>query len=127
MVLMTLCILFDDNLLRFIMALVAGFIASFGVGAFLSVGYAIPSIYAQMDYKKTGISHSAMYFAVQTLAASITGAISSGIVWINLRNNDLSWILGIVVASATFLAMIIALFLPKEINNFGKIRKDSYE
>lgn len=130
MVIMTICYFISDihlfNIgsfditLKFILACFGGLVASFGVGTFFSVGYSVPATLAAMDYKKTKVQHGAMYFAVQGLASGLAGAISTGLVWINLRDNDLVWMMGIVIGTAAFISLALSLLLPKELSLFSR-------
>ena len=61
-----------------------------------------------------------MYFAVQGLASGLAGAISTGLVWINLRDNDLVWMMGIVIGTAAFISLALSLLLPKELSLFSR-------
>ncbi len=79
--------LFPDNVTaRIIIGCVGGFLGSFGIGAFFATPYMIPSQIAAMEFKTTGKDHTAMYFAIQSLATSIVAAISTGLVYEQVKN-----------------------------------------
>ena len=120
MIIMTICYKIENDTVRLVLACFGGVVASFGVGAFFSVGYSIPAALAAMDYQKTKVQHGAMYFAVQGLASGVAGAISSGVVWVNLRDNGLVWIMGIVVGVSALVALALTFLLPKELSIFAK-------
>lgn len=112
---------------RLILGAVAAVISSFGIGAFFSVGYSIPSILADMETKEKGISNSAMFFAIQGLASGLAAALSTGILWINLKNHGLSWTMAIFVAGACFISLLLALFLPNNLRNLGQVEENTKE
>ena len=71
---------------RLIVSIAASFICSFGIGSFFSVSYVIPSQISVDEKKKTGVSHPAMYFAVQGLFSAGISAIATGLIWINVKS-----------------------------------------
>lgn len=109
----------DDNT-RFYLALAASTIASFGVGAFFSVTYTIPSQIAADEVRRTGKSHPSMYFAIQGLFSAVVTAISTGLVWINLKDSGHSNWMTTIVAISCIVSLILAFFLPRSLNDIGK-------
>ena len=120
---------------RLTFAIIGNLICSFGIGSFFSVSYTVPSQIAADEREKTGISHPAMYFAIQGLVEAIVSAIATGIIWVNLKNipargNFLlypaggSGLLFLFVAIGCILSLILSVFLPKSLTNVGKIVKD---
>lgn len=112
--------------LRLILASVGCLIASFGIGCFFSVNYSIPSSLADMEQKTTGISHPAMFFAVQGLFSGIATAVSTGLVWVNLKaadNGAYVWVMPLIVAAACAVSLVATAFLSKEVCDIGKISK----
>ena len=105
---------------RLALGISGGFLSSFGIGAFFSVGYSIPAILAEKEYKKTGISNTAMYFAIQGLASGIAAAISTGLVWQNLRGNNIHYLMPMFILASSVVSFILALFLPHGLKNIGK-------
>lgn len=71
---------------RIIIGCIGSTIGSFAIGAFFATPYMIPSQIAAMEYKITGKDHTAMYFAVQNLAASAVAAVSTGLVYEYVKN-----------------------------------------
>ena len=67
-----------DAMTKMILSIVGGVIISFAIGALFSVAYSIPAQLAAEDEDKTGISHSAMYFAVQGLFSGVATGIATG-------------------------------------------------
>lgn len=123
--------IFPDETLRLVLSMLASGICSFGIGAFFSVSYVIPSQIAVDEKKKTGISHPAMYFAIQGLFSAGVSAIATGIVWINLKKVEPngtfflepaggSGLLFLLVAAGCILAFILTGLLPKSLCDVGK-------
>lgn len=103
-----------------IMSIVGGLICSFAVGAIFSVAYSIPSQLAADDEKRTGISHSAMYFAVQGLFAGIASGLGSGVVLTALKTaNSVMW-MTLISAVACVVAFGFTYILPQSIVSLGK-------
>ena len=71
---------------RIIIGCVGGFFGSFGIGAFFATPYMVPAQIAAMEYKATGKDHTAMYFAIQSLSTSAAAAISTGLVYEQVKN-----------------------------------------
>lgn len=114
--------LIQEDTLRFIIGGVAAIICSFAIGSFFSIGYVVPSELAVKEKEETGISHPAMYFAVQGLVGGVSTGISTGLIWVNLKNTGNTWMMGIIVAAACVISLILALkFLPKSLDNVGRI------
>jgi len=79
--------LFPNSVMpRIIIGCVGGFIGSFGIGAFFATPYMVPSQIAAMEFKVSGKDHTAMYFAVQALSTAAVAAISTGLVYEQLKN-----------------------------------------
>lgn len=105
---------------RLIIAIIGGTIGSYSIGAFFAFPYIIPSQIAANEQKATGKNHTAMYFAVQGLVVQVSAAISTGIVYINVKNitTPNSEIFGIflvpfIVAIACLLAFALSFRMPK--------------
>ncbi|MBQ2781146.1 MAG: MFS transporter [Clostridia bacterium] len=79
--------LFPENITaRIVIGCVGGFFGSFGIGAFFATPFMVPAQIAAMEFKATGKDHTAMYFAIQSLATSIMAAISTGLVYEQVKN-----------------------------------------
>lgn len=114
-------VIIPDDKVRFVLGCVAAFICSFSIGSFFSIGYVVPSGLAVREKEKTGISHPAMYFAVQGLVGGVSTGISTGLIWVTLKNTGNTWMMGIVVAVVCLLALLFTKFLPESLNNIGKV------
>lgn len=108
-----------------------GTIASYGIGAFLSAPYLVPSELAAQDFARTGKRRSAMFFAIQGLFTAAVGAISTGLVWPNLRNvtvngNELAGthMMPYIAAAACIVALFAAFGMPKMYNELGKKKEE---
>ncbi len=84
---------------RLAVGIVGGVLGSFSIGAFFATPYMVPSQIAAMEFKITGKDHSAMYFAVQSLAASIAAAVSGGLIYEYVKNFQTQKVIsGVVIA-----------------------------
>ena len=126
----------DNVYMRLMIGAVGGTFGSFGIGAFFMAPYMIPAQAAAEDREKNKVSHAPMFFAVQGLVTAGFGALSTGLLWPNLRNNfgqigqdvppdDPSRLFGThlmpyIVIGACLIAFIICFFLPKSYNELGK-------
>ena len=116
-------------------SVIAGLISSFAIGAMFAVAYSIPSQLAAEEEEKTGITNSAMYFAVQGLFAGIATGIGTGIVLTALKKASevpegaaatgvrAMAFLTLISAGATLLAFILTFILPKSLMKLGKEQK----
>jgi len=111
---------------RLAVAAVGGILSAFGTGCFFSVNYTIPSTIADNERKATGISHPAMYFAIQGLFGGVATAISTGLVWVNLKNiggGEFIWLMPLIVIAGGLVSMMATKFMPKEVSEIGKSNK----
>lgn len=111
---------------RLVVAAIGGVLSAFGTGCFFSINYTIPSTLADNERKTTGISHPAMYFAVQGLFGGVATAISTGLVWVNLKNiggGQFIWIMPIVVIFGGLVSMFMTRFMSKDVSEIGKIKE----
>ena len=104
-----------DYTVRLVVACIGGVISAMGTGSFFSVGYTIPSNIACNETLKTGVSHPAMYFAVQGLIEGVVTAISTGLVWTNLVGAELMWVVPFIIIGTCVLSIALTPLLPKEI------------
>lgn len=111
----------SNSTVRFIVGLIASLICSFSIGAFFSIGYVVPSFLAVEEERKTGVSNPAMYFAIQGLASGVATGLSTGIVWVNLKDAGAAWVMGIVVAVSCLVTVALTMFMPKSLSNVGKV------
>lgn len=110
-----------NSTVKLIFAIVSGIVCSFSIGAFFSVAYSIPSYLAAEDEKRTGVKHSAMYFAVQGLFGGVATGLATGAVLVALKQNDGAMIyLTAISGAACLIACAFTFILPKAINALGK-------
>ncbi len=76
----------ENTTAKMIIGIVGGLVGSWAIGSFFMMPYLIPSQISSVEEKITGKNHSAMYFAAQALTTSIIGAISSSLVYENIKN-----------------------------------------
>ena len=120
----TLCLcnpkILPNMTVRTVVGVISALLCSFGIGSFFSVEYVIPSTLAAKEMKEKGISNPGMYFAVQGLVGGIISGLAIGILWVNLKDHGLTWMMGILVAVFCALTIVTLYFLPKEIDDIGK-------
>ena len=109
---------------RLIFACFGGVLSSFGTGCFFSINYTIPSAIATTEKKETGVSHPAMYFAIQGLVGAVASAISTGIIWVNLKENEAVWLAPLVVMAGSIVSLVATKFMSKQVCNIGKALPD---
>ena len=137
-----------DHTVKTVIAIASAVIGSFGIGSLFSVAYSIPSQLAVEEEQRSGVSHSAMYFAVQGLFSGVASGIATGLILVALKDNKIALfgmkvpevIAGIetgnmvdpsAVVLMTLLAGVFCLIafglmflLPKSLKEFGKEKKD---
>jgi len=122
--------IFDEVYPRMIIAAIGSFIGSYGIGAFFSSPYIIPSNIAANERNDTGKHHPSMYFAIQGLITALSGAISTGIVWLNIKelalNGDTTFgpqLMPFIVFGICILSFALSFLLPVMFKNLGKIKQ----
>ncbi|MHA1109877.1 MAG: MFS transporter [Promethearchaeota archaeon] len=123
---------FDSEWIRLAIGATGGTIGSYGIGAFFSAPYIIPSQMAAEELKATGKSHPSMYFAMQGFFNAIVAAVSTSLVWFYLRPLNVNGqeffgvhLMPIVVAASCVVSILLAFLLPKSFNQLG--RKDNVQ
>lgn len=116
---------------RLVIGAVGGTIGSYGIGAFFAAPYLIPSQLAAEENAATGKSHPSMYFAIQGLCTAVVGAVSTGLIWPNLRNvtvggNDVfgAHLMPYIAALACIAAILFAFRMPAMYNELGRKNKE---
>ena len=125
---MAICSFVNINIIhdegtRLIVALIGAFVCSLGIGTFFSVGYVVPSHIAAKEKAEKGQSQPSMYFAVQGLVGAGVTAVSTGLVWINMRKTNITYLLMGIVGVTLLISVIATIILPKSISAIGKINK----
>lgn len=112
--------------LKTALAVLSGIICAFAVGAIFASAYSVPSQLAAEEEKKTGVSNSAMYFAVQGLFDGVASGIGSGLVLTALKQGSVGTepgaivFLTLIAGLATLAAAFMTYILPKSVLNIGK-------
>ena len=82
---------------------------------------------AAEELEATGKSHPSMYFAMQGFFNAIVAAISTSIVWLNIKelvvNGELNFgvhLMPYIVAGACVISILLAFLLPKSFNRLGR-------
>ena len=118
--------LIPNETVRLVVAALGGILSAFGTGCFFSINYTIPSNIADNERRETGISHPAMYFAIQGLFGGVASALSTGIVWVNLKNiggGQFIWIMPLVVILGGLVSMVMTKLMSKDVSEIGKVGK----
>jgi len=116
-----------SQIVRLAIAATGATIGSYGIGAFLSAPYLVPAQMAAEDAEKNGKSNPAMYFAIQGLFTAVVGAVSTGLVWPNLRNVSLNGnelfgahLMPYIAIAACVVSFLVSLKLPKSYDQLGR-------
>ena len=129
---MVICTFVNDSLVpsegtRLILAIVGALFCSLGIGTFFSISYVVPSQLSAKEKEETGHTQPSMYFAVQGLVGAGVTAISTGVIWINMRQYDLVYLLMILVGIVLMISVVTTVILPKSVALIGKNKKSSLE
>jgi hypothetical protein len=68
-----------------------------------------------------------MYFAIQGLFSGVATAISTGLVWVNLKNvggGQFIWLMPIIVIIGGLVSMYMTRFMGKDVSEIGKITEE---
>ena len=76
----------DNVTVKIIIGSAGGVVGSWAIGSFFMMPFLIPSQVAAVEEKLTGKNHSAMFFAAQSVATTVVGAVASGLVYENIKN-----------------------------------------
>lgn len=111
--------------LKTVLSICAGIICSFAIGAMFAVAYSVPSQLAAEEQEKTGVSHSAMYFAVQGLFSGVASGVGSGLVLNALKGTETSAssamkYMTLISAIGILAALVLSYGLPRSIITMGK-------
>ncbi len=75
----------DNKMLQYIIGCSGAVMGSWAIGAFFMMPYLVPAQISSVEEKLTGKNHSAMYFAADAIVSSIVGAVSSSLVYENIK------------------------------------------
>ena len=75
----------NNVMVQMIFSIVGGVISSWAIGSFFMMPYLAASSVSSTETKLYGINHSAMYFAAEAIATSVVGAVSSSIIYENIK------------------------------------------
>ncbi len=115
----------EGGTLKTILAAVTGLISSFAIGALFAVAYSIPSQLASDEEEKTGVSNSAMYFAVQGLFSGVATGIGGALVLTALKGSESAGsgaivFLTLICGIGTLASYLLSHILPKSVTGLGK-------
>ena len=122
---MAVCALLYTDFIRdsgplLLISIIGGLICSLGIGTFFSIVYLIPSHLAAREKEESGYSQPSMYFAIQGVASAVVTAVSTGVVWVNMKTGGLTYLMTIVVGVFLLLSCIATVVLPKSFSEIGK-------
>lgn len=110
----------ENEKTKLILAVIAGLICSFSIGSLFSVAYSVPAYLAAKEEEKTGVPHSAMYFAVQGLFSGVFSGLATGVVLVLLKQTGTINLLTLISAFGCLLALVLICTLPKNVKLLGK-------
>ncbi len=121
--------LMEGGTVKTVLSILSGLIASMAIGAMFAVSYSVPAQLAAEEAARTGISNSAMYFAVQGLFAGVSSGIGGSLVLTALKgseNSDSSAIqyMTLICALGVLVALAMSFGLPQSIMNLGKVTQE---
>ena len=120
--------LMQSSAMKTALSIVSGIICSFAVGALFAVAYSVPSQLAAEEEKETGVSHSAMYFAIQGVFSGIATGLAQGVVLVALKTASKGVPEGalgamsfmtLICGAGMLVSFLCTLFLPKKITQIG--------
>lgn len=122
------------NTLKTVLSIVSGIICSFAIGALFAVAYSVPSQLAADEEKETGVSHSAMYFAIQGVFSGIATGLAQGVVLVALKKASegrtglaaMSF-MTLICGLGMLVSFICTFFLPRQITHIGLPDKNETE
>ena len=126
MIIMYICLQISDKVPLGVLtgiALFAGLLVSFSIGAFFSVSYTVPSHLAAKEKEKSGRSVSSMYFAVQGLFEGVASGLASGVILVNLKSHDCIEWMPLIAAASCMVAFGMSLVFPKVVSQMGRTDK----
>ena len=114
-----------DGMLKLALSIAAGLISSLGLGSLFAVAYSIPAQLAAEEEKRTGISNSAMYFAVQGLFTGVATALATGVVLTALKGYEAQrsgniFYMTMISGIAMVIGFLLSYILPRSIVKMGK-------
>lgn len=122
------------NTLKTVLSIVSGIICSFAVGALFAVAYSVPSQLAADEEQETGVSHSAMYFAIQGVFSGVATGLAQGVVLVALKKASegrtglaaMSF-MTLICGLGMLVSFICTFFLPRQITHIGLPDKNETE
>ena len=113
-----------------VLSIVTGLLSSLAIGALFAVAYSVPSQLAAEEEERSGVSNSAMYFAVQGLFAGVASGIGTGVVLTALKGSEKAAsgairYMTLIAAAGTLLSFILTYTLPRSLSELGREEKES--
>jgi len=116
------------GILKTVLSVLLGVVCSFAIGALFSVAYSVPAQLAADEEKETGISNSAMYFAVQGLFSGVATGIATGVVLTALKGREEAAsgaiiYMTLIAGLGTLAAFAFTFCLPQSLKELGREKK----
>ncbi len=114
-----------DSTVKWVLAIASGLVSSLALGSLFAVAYSIPAQLAADEEKRTGISNSAMYFAVQGLFTGVATALAVGVVLTSLKGYEEQrsgsiFYMTMISGIAMIVGFLLSYILPRSIVKMGK-------
>lgn len=110
----------DGTTAKTALSIVTGLISSLAIGPMFAVAYSMPSQLAAEETEETGVSHSAMYFAVQGLFAGVASGIATGAVLVALKKSATVPYMTLICGLGSLAAFALTFILPRSVTGMGK-------
>ncbi len=109
-----------DGTIKTVLSILTGLVSSLAVGSMFAVAYSVPAQLAAEEEARTGISNSAMYFAVQGLFAGVASGIGGTAVLTLLKVTGSVVYMTAISAFGVLVSLYLTFILPKSILRMGK-------
>lgn len=124
--------LLGQGMTKTLLSVVTGLTSSLSIGALFAVAYSVPSQLAAEEEGKTGVSNSAMYFAVQGLFSGVATGIGTGVVLTALKGSESAAsgsirYMTLISAAGTLAAFALSFILPRSMAMLGKAEPERKE
>ena len=121
--------LLGQGMTKTALSIAAGLVSSLAIGALFAVAYSVPSQLAAEEEERSGVSNSAMYFAVQGLFSGVATGIGTGLVLNALKGTQSAAsgairFMTLIAAAGTLLSFVLSYTLPRSMSELGKTEKE---
>lgn len=110
-----------NKILQYVIACLGGVMGSWAIGAFFMMPYLAPAQISSVEEKLTGKNHSAMYFAGNAVVTSIVGALSSSVLYENIKMLFINKNNGSIIWASSIEEARLSLGEAVQVFNFGTL------